>query len=62
MPDEVAKTARLMRVIDALSAELARQDVLEALANSHLDITALARAAIEASDGNVIPFRKGELS
>lgn len=46
MPDEIAETARLMRVVEALTAEFVRQDVIDVLADGRLDLTALARVAI----------------
>lgn len=57
MTDETARTARLMKVIDAIVAELSRQGVAEALADLGFDPTALAEAVIKAADGDVIRFR-----
>ena len=59
MTDEAAKTARLMNVVDALVAELDRQGLTEALVNMGFDCTALAKAAINAADGDVVPFPGG---
>ena len=56
MVDSIADTARLMKVIDAIVVELARQGVAEALADLGFDPTALAKAAIMAADGDVIKF------
>jgi hypothetical protein len=54
MNDETAKTARLMKVVEVMVAELDRQGVAEALANLGFDPTSLAKAVIKAADGDVI--------
>jgi hypothetical protein len=59
MKDEAAETARLMKVIDVIVAELERQGVAETLADLGFDPLALAKAAIKAADGEVIIFPGG---
>jgi hypothetical protein len=56
MQDSAAETARLLKVIDAIILELARQGVAEALADLGFDPTGLAKVAIRAADGDVIQF------
>jgi hypothetical protein len=56
MSDETAKMARLMRVADAVVAELHRQGVAEVMANLGFDPTRMAHAVIRAADGDVIQF------
>jgi hypothetical protein len=56
MTDETAKTARLMRVIDAMTRELDRQGLAEAMVNVGFDPVALAEVVIKAADGEVIRF------
>jgi len=56
MSDVTAKMARLMRVTDAVIAELDRQGVAEVVANFGFDPVQMARAVIRAADGDVIPF------
>jgi hypothetical protein len=56
MTDEAAKTARLMKVIDAIVAELSRQGVAEAVADLGFDPVAMAEAVIKAADGDVVHF------
>ena len=56
MTDETAKTARLMKVIDAIVAELSRQGVAEAVADLGFDPVAMAEVVIKAADGDVIRF------
>jgi hypothetical protein len=56
MTDETGQTARLMKVVEAIIAELDRQGVAEALANLGFDPTALAVEILKAADGDVIPF------
>jgi hypothetical protein len=58
MSDDVAETARLMNVIEAIILELERQGLVEALWELKFDPTELARVAIRAADGQVIPFQK----
>jgi hypothetical protein len=54
MIDEAAKTARLMKVVDAMIAELERQGVAETLADLGFDPMPLAEAVIRAADGDVV--------
>jgi hypothetical protein len=56
MTDETAKTARRMKVTDAIVAELSRQGVAEALADLGFDPFAMAEAVIKAADGDVVRF------
>ncbi|HWX31206.1 MAG TPA: hypothetical protein VNZ53_27675 [Steroidobacteraceae bacterium] len=56
MSDVTAKMARLMRVTDAVIAELDRQGVAEVVANFGFDPVQMARAVIRAADGDVIQF------
>ena len=56
MSDVTAKMARLMRVTDAVIAELDRQGVAEVMANHAFDPIQMAQAVIRAADGDVIPF------
>jgi hypothetical protein len=56
MSDVTAKTARLMRVTDAVVAELHRQGVAEVVADLGFDPTRMAQAVIRVADGDVIPF------
>jgi len=53
-----AETARLMKVTEAIVRELDRQGVADALVKLRFDALELARVAIRAADGNVVPFRK----
>jgi hypothetical protein len=62
MTDETAKMARLMKVVEAVVAELDRQGVTEALVNLGFDPLEMARAVIEAADGDVIQFPGGPRS
>lgn len=54
MPVHVAEAARLIKVIEAIIAELDRQGVAGVLADHAFDPTALAKAAIAAADGEVV--------
>jgi hypothetical protein len=56
MTDSTADTARLMKVTDAIVAELDRQGVALTLSDLGFDVMAMARAVIRAADGDVIPF------
>jgi len=49
-PGKAVETARLFRMIEALGAELGRQDVAEYLTVKGFDLTALARVAIASAD------------
>ena len=53
MTDEIAKPARLMKVIEVMVAELDRQGVTT-LAGLGFDPAPLAEAVIKAADGDVI--------
>ena len=55
--DETAQSARLMKVMEALIAELDRQGVLETIDDVGFEPMALARVAIKAADGDVVPLR-----
>ena len=59
MTDTAAESARLMNVIDAMLAELDRQGLTEVMANLGFDCTALAKAVIDAADGDVVQFPGG---
>jgi hypothetical protein len=54
MTDETAQTARLMKVVEVLVAELSRQGVAETLAGLGFDPMPLAKAVIKAADGDAI--------
>jgi hypothetical protein len=54
MSDEIVKTARLMKVVEVMVAELASQGVAETLADLDFDPMALAKVVIKAADGDVI--------
>ncbi|MGY4167478.1 hypothetical protein [Bradyrhizobium sp. USDA 4529] len=58
MTDTTAQTARLMKVTEAIVAELNRQGVAEAVADLGFDPLEMARVAIRAADGDVVPFRR----
>ncbi|MBR1192049.1 hypothetical protein JQ634_03765 [Bradyrhizobium sp. AUGA SZCCT0240] len=58
MSDPVANTARFIKVVEAIVAEFERQGFGAELAELGFDTGALARAVIEAADGQVIPFRQ----
>jgi hypothetical protein len=49
-----SQTARLMKVVEVMVAEFARQGVVETLADLHFDPMALAKVVIKAADGDVI--------
>lgn len=53
-----AETARLMKVVEAIAHELERQGVAEALADLGFNPMEVARVAVRAADGDVIPFRR----
>ncbi|QOZ32827.1 hypothetical protein [Bradyrhizobium sp. CCBAU 53421] len=53
-----AETARLMKVTEAIVRELDRQGVADALVKLRFDALDVAKAAIRAADGDVVPFRK----
>ncbi|WP_143278082.1 hypothetical protein [Bradyrhizobium sp. UFLA03-84] len=53
-----ADTARLMRVTEAIVRELDRQGIAHTLVNLKFDALELAKVAIRAADGVVVPFRK----
>ena len=54
MIDKTSETARLMKVVEVMVAELARQGVAETLADLDFDPMALAKVVIKAADGDVI--------
>ena len=54
MTDQISHTARLMKVVEVMVAELARQGVVETLADLDFDPMALAKVVIKAADGDVI--------
>jgi hypothetical protein len=54
--DSIAEMARIMKVTEALVAELQRQGVAEALADLGFDPVPLVRAVIRAADGDVVVF------
>ena len=56
MSDNVADTARLMKVTEAIVLELERQGVAETLADLGFDPTEMARVFIRAADGDVVPL------
>ncbi|QOZ32828.1 hypothetical protein [Bradyrhizobium sp. CCBAU 53421] len=58
MTDTTAENARLMKVAEAIVHEMDRQGVADTLADLGFQIMDLAKAAIRAADGDVIPFRK----
>jgi hypothetical protein len=57
--DQTAATARTMKIIEAIVEEFDRQGVADLLSERAFDVTALAKAALKAADGDVIPFRRG---
>lgn len=56
MTDSSADMARLMKVTEAIVAELERQGVADAVADLGFDPMSMARAVIRAADGDVVPF------
>jgi Holliday junction resolvasome RuvABC DNA-binding subunit len=58
MTDTAAQLGRLMKVTEAVVAELERQGVAEALANLGFDPIEMAKAVIKAADGDVVPFKR----
>jgi hypothetical protein len=56
MTDDIATTARLMKIVDAAVEEFERQGVAEALSNLNFDPMALARVVIKAAGGDVVQF------
>ena len=58
MTDKTAEVARLMKVTEAVVEELARQGVLEIVADYGFDPIEMAKAVIKAADGDVVPIRK----
>ncbi|UPK35183.1 hypothetical protein IVB18_45655 [Bradyrhizobium sp. 186] len=56
MSETAAEMARLMKVVEAIVAELERQRVADAVADLGFDPMQMARAVIRAADGDVIPF------
>ena len=60
MTDQTAEVARLMKVAEAVVEELARQGVLEILADEGFDPIEMAKAVIKAADGDVVPFKRDQ--
>jgi hypothetical protein len=58
MTDEIVRVARLMKVTEALVAELDRQGVAEALADLGFDPIEMAKIVIKAADGDVVPMKR----
>jgi hypothetical protein len=58
MIDQTAKAARLMKVTEAVVEELARQGVLEIVADEGFDPAKLAKAVIKAAEGDVVPLKR----
>ncbi|MCW2195007.1 hypothetical protein AB7M45_007778 [Bradyrhizobium elkanii] len=58
MTDQTAKTARLMKVAEAIVREMDRQGIAEAVADLGFDVMELARVVVRTADGDVIPFRR----
>ena len=56
MTDKAAELGRLMKVTEAVVAELERQGVAEALASLGFDPMEMAKAVIKAAESDVIPF------
>ncbi|TYO65487.1 hypothetical protein FXV83_16255 [Bradyrhizobium hipponense] len=56
MTDSSAELARLMKVSEAIVAELERQGVADAVADLGFDPMRMAKAVIRAADGDVVPF------
>ncbi|WP_165405715.1 hypothetical protein [Bradyrhizobium genosp. SA-3] len=56
MSDTTAELARLMKVAEAIVAELERQGVAVAVANLGFDPMRMAKEVIRAADGDVVPF------
>jgi N-dimethylarginine dimethylaminohydrolase len=54
--DKAAVAGRLMKVTEAVVAELERQGVAEALANLGFDPIEMAQTVIKAADGDVVPL------
>jgi hypothetical protein len=51
-----SELARLMKVTEAIVAELERQRVADALVDLGFDPMQMAKAVIRAADGDVVPF------
>jgi hypothetical protein len=62
MTDQTAETARLMKVTEAVVEEIARQGVLEILAEEGFDPMEMAKVVIKAADGDVVPIRNSKRS
>ncbi|WP_439375364.1 hypothetical protein [Bradyrhizobium sp. DASA03120] len=56
MSETPAEMARLMKVAEAIVAELERQGVAEAVANLGFDPMRMAKEVIRAADRDVVPF------
>ncbi|WP_156436555.1 hypothetical protein [Bradyrhizobium pachyrhizi] len=60
-PDLIRLTdapARLTKVAEVIVNEMNRQGVAETLEDEDFDVMELARVAIRAADGDVVPFRR----
>jgi hypothetical protein len=58
MTDQTAEAARLMKVTEAVVEELARQGVVEIMADEGFDPVEMARAVMKAADGDVVPLKR----
>ena len=56
MSESASELARLMKVTEAIVAELERQGVADELADLGFDPMLMARAVIRAAEGDVVPF------
>ena len=57
MTDQTAEAARLMKVTETVVEELARQGVLEIIADEGFD-PVVARAVIKAAEGDIVPLKR----
>jgi hypothetical protein len=58
MTDQTAEAARLMKVTEAVVEELARQGVLEVMADEGFDPVEMARTVIHAAEGDGVPLKR----
>ena len=58
MTEKNAEMARLLMAAEAVVEELARQGVLEIMADEGFDPVEMATAVIKAADGDVIPLKR----
>jgi hypothetical protein len=61
MTDQTAELAHLLKVCDAVVDEIFRQGVAEVLVSQGFDPMEMAKAVIEAVDGNVVSIRETDL-